>query len=433
MKKELENIRNNVDLFNYLTDNICSVFDYNQSYTQIIQKGTRVFAELIDCDYAALYLTNNETFEFEHIISYPDIIKADFPKIFEDLVNKGAVGSALKKAELTPFTDNSVNYLIVPMLGSSGIKGIILIVGTINFENIELSVLKIFQCISHTFSIVLENREMQVEQMKSNELLDQLIASRTIHLVETNKKLGDKIESLKRTLTMSIPHEVRTPINQIIGFSDFLINHYSEDITKENQDFIDILSDIRNSGDRLKNLFENFIYYTRLTLISTSIKEMEEQQQRVTYYCESIILDQIMIKAHQYDRVADMEINLVSANILVTEEYLAKLSNEIIDNALKFSLPGTKIEVNSNIEGLYYNMRFKDYGQGFDTEYITEIDTYMQFERESKEQQGLGLGLSIAQRIVDIHNGYIDIRSQKDVYTEVTVKFLIAQNTTMDL
>ena len=302
-----------------------------------------------------------------------------------------------------------------------------------NFKEVEISLIDIYSLISNILAISIENSYLKKKQIKNQELMDQLVAQRTIHLVENNKKLGDKIEKLKASLSMSIPHEVRTPINQILGFSNFLMSYYGDKITEENKDMLDILTDIRNSANRLKDVFENFIYFTRLSLISTSIKEMEELQSKITYYCDSIIFDQAMIIAQRHNRVEDMEINLISEHINIAEEYLAKLTAEVVDNSLKFSNAGTKVIINSNIQEKKYNIVFKDFGAGLDMDSIQFIDSYIQFERERKEQQGLGLGLSIVHKIVDLHNGDISISSKKEQFTEINISFRIAENASLEL
>jgi signal transduction histidine kinase len=63
-----------------------------------------------------------------------------------------------------------------------------------------------------------------------------------------------------------------------------------------------------------------------------------------------------------------------------------------------------------------------DHGRGFSTEHITRVGAYMQFDRTMHEQQGLGLGLTIARRLTELHGGTLTIQSEKGHGTTMVVK-----------
>jgi len=248
--------------------------------------------------------------------------------------------------------------------------------------------------------------------------------------------LGEKIEVLKSNLSMSIPHEVRTPINEILGMTNYLNSFLVQKIDANNEeksDLLEIISDIKKSAERLKNLFENFIYHTRLSIISTSLVEIENIQSQISPYCESIILEQAQLKAQTYNRLDDLDVNLVSAVIRIGEEYLAKLIDELVDNAMKYSLKGQKVYIFSSIEGNLYHLTLMDNGSGIPKEFLNQIDAYIQFDRKKNEQQGLGLGLAIVYKIVDLHQGKIEIESELNKFTKVSIKFKLDTNFNLSL
>ena len=257
------------------------------------------------------------------------------------------------------------------------------------------------------------------------------MASRTISLAKKQQEIGSKLESLKWNLSMSIPHEVRTPLNQIIGFSNYL-NSFVKSEYSESEDLLEIIGDIQSSAERLKRLFENYLYFANLTMIATNIDEIRKVSEKVTLSAESTIFEYAHNSADKVNRNDDVKSNLVTSPLRISEEYLIKIVEELMDNALKYSDPGAEIHISSVCDSDFYYITFKDFGRGMTEEQIKGVDAYMQFDRDQYEQQGSGLGLAIVCRIMDLHSGEIKIDSKINEYTEVTIKLAIAKNDVME-
>ena len=106
----------------------------------------------------------------------------------------------------------------------------------------------------------------------------------------------------------------------------------------------------------------------------------------------------------------------------IAEEHFEKISDELVTNAFKFSGPGTPVKVISVQENGQYVLRISDRGRGMKPEHIAEVGAYMQFERRFYEQQGSGLGLTIAKGLVELHRGALNIASEVGVGTTVEVR-----------
>ena len=106
----------------------------------------------------------------------------------------------------------------------------------------------------------------------------------------------------------------------------------------------------------------------------------------------------------------------------ISEDYLAKIVEELAQNAFKFSEAGSPVRVALSDSPNGMALTVTDRGRGFSTKDITKVGAYMQFDRKLQEQQGLGLGLTIARRLTELHGGTLAIQSEQGSTTTVTVK-----------
>lgn len=228
-----------------------------------------------------------------------------------------------------------------------------------------------------------------------------------------------RFEELRTSLRRSIPHEIRTPLNIILGFSEFLEKDYKK-IPYE--DAKEMLSNIFEAGRRLHHLFENYLIYANLEIIATNPTEIKNLSNKKAALPEYIIRDTVSKTLYKSVRTNDITLDLDDAPIAISEDYLSKIVEELLDNSLKFSDKGTKITVMSAMEKNYYMISFSDFGRGMTKEQISNIGAYVQFERKIYEQQGTGLGIAIVKRITELHNGIFQIDSEPNRFTTVTVK-----------
>jgi signal transduction histidine kinase len=153
--------------------------------------------------------------------------------------------------------------------------------------------------------------------------------------------------------------------------------------------------------------------------------EILSLQQKVTQSASSAVYDIISYLVGTAERMDDVKFEIIDSPIQISEEYLRKMIEEVIDNALKYSDKGTPIHISSKIEDNMYVLSITDFGRGMTEEQINNIDPYVQFERKVYEQQGSGLGISIVRRLLDIHNGDIAVESEIHKYTKVNLKLPI--------
>ena len=106
----------------------------------------------------------------------------------------------------------------------------------------------------------------------------------------------------------------------------------------------------------------------------------------------------------------------------ISEDYLARIVDELVQNAFKFSERGQRVSVTLSASPNGVMLSVTDRGRGFSTEHITRVGAYMQFDRKMQEQQGLGLGLVIAKRLTELHGGTLSIQSDRGTPTTIAVR-----------
>jgi len=234
------------------------------------------------------------------------------------------------------------------------------------------------------------------------------------------------LEDLRQSIATSLPHELRTPLNIILGYSHMLISE--ADVVRPHQ-VLEWATNIRDSAKRLLHLTENYLYYTRLRLLKTSAEEMRAYQAQTTYDLNIIISEQAIKIASHHQRAADMILHLdEAAEVQCAMHDAIKVVDELLDNAFKFSDAGTQVELNGQQGAGRYLLSIRDHGRGFSAEHVARVAPYIQFERHFFEQQGVGLGLFLAQELMALFGGRVIIENMagQGGGTLVQVEWLLA-------
>jgi signal transduction histidine kinase len=258
-------------------------------------------------------------------------------------------------------------------------------------------------------------------------------ASELINTVRTQlKKDGERriaaensMEGLRANIILALPHELRTPLTGILGFSDILASD-SQDMSAEK--IGEMAHYIHSAAQRLYRLIENYLVYAQLEVVLTDPKRIHTIRQFTTLDTRFVVENVIAQKAADAQREADLVMNVKhDVDVRILEDNLKKITEELIDNAFKFSQPGTPVEVTSYVDNGYYTLTFVDHGRGIPPENIRDVGSaYNQFGRKWFEQQGSGFGLAIVKRLAELHGGNINLESFPDRETRVTVKLPLA-------
>ena len=233
------------------------------------------------------------------------------------------------------------------------------------------------------------------------------------------------VKDFKKMLSRKIPHELQTPLVGILGFSD-IIKSDLDSLSKE--EIKTMAENISKSGLRLQRRITKFTTYMD---INSLIDKKEEKNNNQDYCDIDSVLMQIKLKnkVSRIDRKGDFHFDCDEASLMVNAKHLEYLFDELIENALKFSEPGTPIEIIGRSIGEVYKIQITDFGHGMGEMDTNRIDLFNQNGFEYEIAEGLGIGLAIVQKILELYKGKLNIESKPGVNTCVNIELpLINKN-----
>lgn len=213
------------------------------------------------------------------------------------------------------------------------------------------------------------------------------------------EKLG-KTAYLQKDFISSISHEFKTPIASIRGFAKLLQMPGLDDDTRA-----DYVNMIANESERLTRLSQTLL---RLT----SLEQQMTPATLSTFRLDEQLREVILHLAPAWEsKDIDWQLNLSPVTITSDEDLLRQVWINLIQNAVKFSKPNSVIHINVS-ESYNAVVDVIDYGIGMDAKTLERIfDRFYQAD-SSRSSDGVGLGLCLVKRIVDILHGTIQVHSQ---------------------
>ena len=214
-----------------------------------------------------------------------------------------------------------------------------------------------------------------------------------------------KLVQLRSSITLALPHELRTPLASILGFAEIIGDESGELPASEIARFGKM---IHRAGKRLERLLENFTIYAQIEVAASDPQKVAGL--RNTQLPNTAELLRILCKtsAATYRREADLTLVLSDAPVAMSAQFLRKTCEELIDNAFKFSEAGKEVTVTAGKVDNKFVISIEDRGRGMTSHQLASMGAYVQFERRFHEQQGTGLGLIIAKKLVEIHGGTLE-------------------------
>jgi signal transduction histidine kinase len=229
--------------------------------------------------------------------------------------------------------------------------------------------------------------------------------------------LESRLEMLRQDIARSLPHELRTPLHGVLAGAAFLRDEYASLTQDDVREMVEI---VYESAQRLERLVQNHLLYLELTLLATQPHVLRTRYLAETTDIAPFIETTARREASAAGRDRDLHLNLQQARVPISQVHLAKIIEELLSNAFKFSDPGTPVEIAIQVNGSV-SLRVTEHGHGMSADQIADVGAYVQFDRRRHEQQGVGLGLTVVKLLANSYGGSLHIDSTPGEHTTVCV------------
>jgi len=235
-------------------------------------------------------------------------------------------------------------------------------------------------------------------------------------------RAAETANKAKSTFLSNMSHDIRTPMNAIIGFTTLAVSNIDD--KKRVQDY---LGKILSSSNHLLSLINDILDMSRIESGKIHLEETEVSLSEVLHDLKTIISGQIHAK--QLELYMDV-MDVTNEDVYCDKTRLNQVLLNLLSNAVKFTPAGGTVSVRirqchgTQKGSELYEIRVKDNGIGMSQEFVQKIFSPFERERTStvSRTQGTGLGMAITKNIVDMMGGTIEVQTEQDKGTEFIVR-----------
>lgn len=234
-------------------------------------------------------------------------------------------------------------------------------------------------------------------------------------LSDTLNYMADELikkENIKNEFIASVSHELRTPLTSIKGWAIILNTADPE----ERQLFKDGLKIIETETERLSDMVEDLLDFSKLISGKITLNKKETNINSLVGYIKRHMTP--VAERNNIEFIVEYDENLPSA--VLDENRIKQVLINVLDNAFKFTDPEGWVKFTTRIEGDMLVMIVEDNGCGISEEDLPNVK--QKFFKGKNSRSSSGIGLSVSDEIVRLHNGSMQIESQKGEGTKVTIK-----------
>jgi signal transduction histidine kinase len=291
-------------------------------------------------------------------------------------------------------TENTTSILAVPLVSKGEVIGVMECINKSNNAQYTEEDVTIVETLAAQAAVAIQNNWLLDETQSAYEKTMQL-------------------DRMKSDFMAIVSHELRTPLGLVLGHSSLLMDTASDD---QKQDLMVIAS----SANRMKEIIEQF---SDSDTLEQDLAELRRQRLSLSLLVKDVV-DSFREMAET--RKISLILELPGADMVV-EGDMDKIGialRNLIQNALTFTNEGGKVKVKGEVVPGYVKITVMDNGIGIPPEELSEIFTrFYQVEKHlTRKHGGVGLGLSLAKEMVELHGGTIEVESVEGGGSKFSIK-----------
>ncbi len=232
-------------------------------------------------------------------------------------------------------------------------------------------------------------------------------------LIERNEAL-EASDRLKNTFISHVSYELRTPLTNIIGFSELLGQPYIGQLNRRQQEY---LSDIRASSQALLAIINDILDLATIDAGALELKKQEKDVRQIIRAAELGVRERLAAENISLDITVAPEVDTLVAD----DKRVTQILYNLLSNAIGFSEPGRTITLSCGKEDGMVAFLVQDTGCGIPEDYQDSVFQRFESWPQGSQHRGAGLGLSLVKSLVELHAGEIHLRSAEGAGTTVIV------------
>ncbi|MHA1532591.1 MAG: GAF domain-containing protein, partial [Candidatus Heimdallarchaeota archaeon] len=373
-------IRSLMDLFGF---EMGSIMLYDDSSSELIQYSSFGFPNLLGENQKRLNINEKDLFlakvaRDKEIFFIPDVETSELEERF------------LNRARSLKFR----SLIAFPIVSDKDELIGLLTLASSNLSDIQQDDLVFFDSIIRLIATAIRKTQAEVELRELNEELELRVQQRTAQLLSVNKEL--------EAFSYSVSHDLRTPLRSIDGFSQALLEDYTDQLDETGKDY---LTRVRSACKRMSNLIDDILSLSRLTRKDMDLREINLSE----------LANDIISEFQENEPNRNVKINVKNnIKVLGDSTLIRTIMENLLGNAWKFTSKKQKARIDFgrkiiNKEEVYY---IQDDGVGFDPAYADKLYAVFQRLHTYTDFNGTGIGLAIVTRIINRHGGRIWAESE---------------------